>query len=238
MSRLGTTLRFDMLLQQRSKLYHIGVVVAVLMGLAIRYLFSPSAMGTVLPSFVLVGIGGTTFMFCASLVLLEKSERTLEALRMSPLQTRDYLLSKAITLTGFAAIECGIVMAVAGFDVGFHPLPMLAGLLGLGLANTFFGLALVASHQSVTTFLFPNALLLVGLLQIPVFGALDLGPPVLYYLIPSQGPFVLMLGAYHTLELWQWIYGAGVTAAIVAGCYMYAQRRFRTHIRLRDGATP
>lgn len=238
MSRLRSTMRLDVQLQVRSKLYHIGIVVAVLMGLAIRLLFSPSSMGTVLPSFVLVGIGGTTFMFVAGMVLLEKSERTIEALRLSPLRTRDYLLSKAVTLTAFAAVECIVVMAVAGFDVGLNPLPMAFGLLTLGLANTFIGMGLVAKHASVTTFMFPTALLVIGVLQLPLFGVMELGPPLLYHLIPTQGPYVLMLGAYTPLAAWQWVYGLVMSLALVVACYMYAQIKFRQHIRLRDEGQP
>ena len=84
MSRLASVLRLDVRLQARSRLYAIGIVVSVLMGLAGRFLFEPNSARLVLPIFYLLGIGGTTFMFGSSMLLLEKSQGTLQALRVSP----------------------------------------------------------------------------------------------------------------------------------------------------------
>ena len=57
-------------------------------------------------------------MFVASLVLLEKSEGTLQALRAAPLPTRTYLLSKVVSLTTFAIIESLVTYIVATRRIG------------------------------------------------------------------------------------------------------------------------
>jgi fluoroquinolone transport system permease protein len=233
MNRIWATIRLDVRLQLRSKLYHIGIVVSVIMGVIIRVFFSSDDLGLIIPSFILLAIGGTTFMYGAGMVLLEKSERTLEALQASPLVTRDYLLSKASTLTAFAGIECLVVFLIVGPGGSPAPLPLIIGLATLGFGYTLFGLGMVAPHESVTTFLFPHALVAIGVLQATFFSIFDVGPALIYYLIPAQGPFLLMLGAYTPLATWQWSYAVVMTLAFLAGSYYFARERFRAHVRLQ-----
>ena len=117
MSLLLATLKLDVRLQARSKLYAIGIVVAILLGLAGRFFVHPDYAGKLLAVFYLAGLGSTTYMFSASLVLLEKSQGTLLALRTTPLTSTAYIASKVITLTSFAALESAIVYAIAFFGV-------------------------------------------------------------------------------------------------------------------------
>ena len=152
MSTLPATLKLDVRLQARSKLYAIGIAVALLFGFAGRYFVNPNYAGNVLAVFYLIGIGGTTYFFAASLVLLEKSEGTLQALRTTPLTSTAYITSKVITLTSFALIESAIVYFVAFFGVPLNPAPLIFGVVSLGVTYTLVSLGQVASHDSVTAF--------------------------------------------------------------------------------------
>jgi len=234
MSLLFSSLKLDVRLQARSKLYAIGVVVAILLGLTGRLLFDPAYAGRVLSAFYVLGLGGTTYMFGASLMLLEKSEGTLQALRTTPLTSSTYIASKAITLTSFAILESVIVYAVSFFGVGMSPAPVLFGLVCLGLFYTFVGMGQVASHSSVTAFLFPNAVITGLILQLPALYLLDVGPPWLWHLIPTMGPLLLMLGAFEPIEPWQWAYAVGVSLLSVGVAGAWAKRRFSTYIKLQE----
>ncbi|MCA9691730.1 MAG: hypothetical protein R3A51_14875 [Nannocystaceae bacterium] len=235
MSLLPATLRHDIRLQARSKLYGVGVGVALAFGVVARLIFAREDAGAVLAAFYLLAVGGTAYVFGATVVLLERGEGTLLALRVTPLTSRVYIASKAITLTGFAVIESAIVYAVGFLGAPLRPLPMIVGVIALGLLYALIGLGQVAPHRSVTAFMIPGALVIGGILQLPVFYVLEIGPPQLYYAIPSQGPLLLMLGSSTALAPWQWVY-ALVTAAlaiVVAG--FWAMRRFARHVALQEG---
>jgi fluoroquinolone transport system permease protein len=234
-SLLSATLKLDVRLQARSQLYSVGIAVAVLFGLLGRFFFDPAYAGRVLAAFYLMGIGGTTYMFGASLLLLEKSEGTLHALRTSPLTSSAYITSKAITLSSFAVIESVIVYAVAFFGISVSPLPMVLGVVCLGVLYTLIGMGQVASHDSVTSFLIPDAMAVGAVLQLPAFYILQLGPPWAWYLIPTQGPLILMLGASETLALWQWVYGVGMSVVSIVLAGWWAKLRFARLIGLRGG---
>lgn len=234
MSLLFATLKLDVQLQSRSKLYMIGIVVAILLGLAGRFFIHPDYAGRVLAVFYLAGLGSTTYLIGASLVLLEKSEGTLQALRTTPLTSTAYIASKVITLTSFAALESAIFYVVAFSGVPVNPVPMIFGVVCLGVLYTLVGLGQVASHDSVTAFLFPGAVLVALLLELPMFHVIA-GPFLPWYLIPTQGSLLLMLGATETLEVWQWIYAIVVSLLSMVLAFWWTKSRFAQFIALQEG---
>ena len=234
MSTLPATLKLDVRLQARSKLYAIGIAVALLLGFSGRYFVNSDYAAQVLAIFYLTGIGGTTYFFAASLVLLEKSEGTLQALRTTPLTSTAYITSKVITLTSFAVIESAIVYVVAFYGVPLNPAPMIFGVVILGVIYTLVGLGQVASHDSVTGFLFPSAMIVALIMELPVFYVIS-GPGLIWYLIPTHGSLLLMLGATETLVHWQWAYAVCVSLAAVVVAFFWAKRRFARFIRLQEG---
>ena len=231
---VAACLRMDLRLQARSRLYAVGVLVSVGLGLLGRFLIGPEHAAVALPILYLFGLGGTTYIFSASTVLLEKGEGTLQALRTSPLTADAYLLSKTVTLTAFAIVEGAIVHAVGFWGAPFALLPLAAGVLSLGLLNTFVGLGQVAPHDSVLGFLIPGALLVGSAMQWPFLYALEVGPPALWYLFPTQGPLLLLLGAFRPLEPWQWVYAVGMSLAAVVVSGWWLRRRFRRYIALQE----
>ena len=235
MSLLSATLRLDVRLQARSRLYAIGIAVAVVLGLGARYFFDDLHAGRVLASLYLLGVGGTPYIFGASLLLLEKSQGTLQALRTTPLTSNAYIGSKAVTLTTFALVESAIIYAIGfpGVDARFWALVLGVG--SLGVMYTLVGIGQVAAHDSVTSFLMPGALIVGGILQLPFLYVLGVGPDGLWYAIPTQGPLLLMLGAFEPLEPWQWAYGLGVSAASIGVSGWWARRRLFRFVALQDG---
>jgi fluoroquinolone transport system permease protein len=234
MSLLAATLKLDMRLQARSKLYGIGIVVSLLLGLLGRYFIPADYAGQVLAAVYLAGLGSTTYMIGASLLLLEKSEGTLQALRTTPLTSTAYIMSKVITLTFFAVLESVIVYVVAFSGVHLNPVPMLFGVVCLGVIYTLVGLGQVASYDSVTSFLFPGAVIVTGVMQLPVFYVI-VGPLEVWYFIPTQGSMLLMLGATETLEVWQWAYAIVVSLGSIVAAFWWAKGKFADAIALQEG---
>ncbi len=234
MNRLLASLRLDVKLQARSNLYAIGLFVAVLFGVLVRFLIPLEHVGRGLAGFYVLGLGGTTFIFGPSLLLLEKGERTLQALRTSMITTRDYVLSKALTLTFFAVVESAIVYAIAARGVPTNFALLLLGALVLGVFYTLIGLGLSARFDTVTTFLLPTGMIVAMVLQLPFLSLFGLEPWWLWYAIPSQAPLLLFQAAFEPISTGQWIYALCMSAAMVVGAWLYCRSRFRAWIRLPE----
>lgn len=230
MTRLAVTLGLDMRLQARNYLYPIGIAVAVSMGLAARFFLEVAVVAALLPGLWLGAVCGTTFMFVAGMILFEKSERTLDALIVTPLRLGTYLTSKVVTLTCFAMIESLIVLVAAHGLAGVSLLPLLLGIAFLGVMNTLGGIAQVVSHTSVTDFLVPGGIVSLTLLQIPFLDAFGLWTHPVLYVIPTQATVVLMRGAFTGLEPWQWAYGIGYSLLSIAGAARLARWRFQRQV--------
>jgi fluoroquinolone transport system permease protein len=235
MSRFSATLRLDVRLQGRSGLYAIGVSVAIIFGLLARFFIDEQHAGRVLPAFYLLGVGSTTYIFGASLVLMEKSQGTLAALRASPLTSDSYIGSKILTLTSFALLESVIVYGAGFGGIELNFLPMGLGVASLGVLYTLIGMGQVAAHGSVTSFLMPGALLVGSFLQLPVFYLLGVGPPAIWYVIPTQGPLLLTLASFEPLKPWQWAYALLMSLSAVVVAWWWARRRFSRFMGLSEG---
>ena len=233
MSRFSATLSLDVRIQSRSKLYTIGIAVAVLLGVAGRLVFDPVYAGKLLPVFYLLGIGTTTYLFGASFLLYDRSQGTLQALRVTPLTSNAYINSKVITLTTFATIECALVYLIGFFPAPMNPAPVLVGVVFLGLFYTFLGLGQAASHDSLFSFLIPGAMLVSLILQLPFLYVLDI-KPVFWHLVPTQAPLLLMLAGSESLPAWQWVYGFAVSITSILVLERWARRRFARFVALQS----
>ncbi|MEM9387829.1 MAG: ABC transporter permease [Pseudomonadota bacterium] len=232
MAGFVATVRLDIVRQARSGLYLIGVVGALLFGLFGRLVIPERYAGEALSGLYLLALSSTTFMFCAAQVLMDRSAGTLLALRASPLTADAYMGAKVLTLTAFSMVEAVLMYTIAFWGVSLEVLPLAGGVLGLGIMYAFIGLGLVARHNSLLAFLFPRAAVVGMVTQFPVFYVLELGPPSLYYAIPSMGPMLLMLASVRELSPGQWIYSVVVTVGSIGLAILWARRGFRHHVTL------
>ncbi|MEM7582763.1 MAG: hypothetical protein AAF560_05240 [Acidobacteriota bacterium] len=234
-ARLLATLALDVRLQARHALYPIGIVVALSIGLALRWL-ERATVAALLPGLWLGAIGSTTFMFVAGMILFEKSERTVDALVVTPLPIPTYLTSKVVTLSGFALIESFIVLLLSHGVGNVAPLPLLLGIVALGVMYTLVGIIQVVSHHSVTDFLVPGGIVCLTVLQVPALDAFGVWFHPLLYLFPTQAPVMLMKGAFGELSTGQWLYGVGYSLGAIVVFAGWAHRRFqRCMVERRHG---
>lgn len=235
MRRLLSTIRLDVRLQARAKLYHIGLALAVVIGLAGRFFVSPEAMGRVLPVFFLLFLGSSTYIFGAGMVLLERGQGTLGAMRVTPIRSGEYLGSKILTLSTFALAESAVVLLIALGPTGFEPLLLVPGILAMAVFYTLVGLAQVASSDSVTDFLVPGAIVVSLILQSPLYPFLGLWQSPLWYVVPTYAPLTLLEAAFRPIEAWEWIYAIGYGLLAIIGCRWLVERRFARHVGIGAG---
>jgi hypothetical protein len=153
----------------------------------------------------------TGFVLCGALMLSEKEERTIRALRVSPMGVDRYILSKTLLFSVIGALYA-LLMVLFCVGVHFHVLRFL--LLSFFGAAVFslFGLAFTALFRDMSSWFFAMALILsVNML------------PVVAYSEPSFSPLWLraipsypMIFAYERL-LFGGSGGGPATALFIAG---------------------
>lgn len=241
MSRFLSAMKIDVTLQVRGRLYTIGIVAGVIVAVAVSQLASPEQLFSIIPTLMLLVVGGSTLLYVAALILFEKDEGTLNAVIVSPLRTSEYLWSKIITLTALATLESIIMIGGAMLIMRFSgelTLPniplLLAGIMAIGVIYTLVGIVLIVRFNKITDFLIPMSGVAV-VLQLPFLYFLGWVEHPLLLIIPTSAPTVLMQGAYVQLATWEWLYAIGYTAVLMIGLTIWTYRAFNTHIIMKVG---
>lgn len=76
MSRLLSMMATDFRIQLRTQLYSIGIGVSAVLALALGMLASPAYLPVLVPALLLAGIGGSTLLYAAVLVVSKRTRNT------------------------------------------------------------------------------------------------------------------------------------------------------------------
>ncbi len=222
MSRLSNTVRLDLLLQARYKVYLIVVGTAFGLGLALRAVVTPEQLNFFMPVMIMYGVSLSTVFLVGVLLLLERGEGTLNVVMVSPLRPSEYLASKLITLAALALVESAVMAGVAyglGFSFGWFVLAVvMRASMGVGV-----GVAVGVRYGSITHFLLPGILASLAF-DLPNIWYFELWPSPLFYLWPSMPPLLLAKTAFLPVEPLQLFYAVVYGTLVVCAALFWAFR--------------
>ncbi len=233
MTRLAATMHADARLQLRQGFYYASAFVLVIMVVVLRQV--PAEFLTwLLPVVILSNVQVNTFYFIAGLVLLEKSEGTLEAQVVTPLRPREYLASKIATLTGLSVLE-NVTLVVATHGAIADAPALLAGVLLSSLIFALTGFLAVARYDSINEYLMPSFLFttLLSIPLLPYFGLIR-GP--LFDLHPVTAPLDLLRVSLDPSAAARWPHAVASAAVWVTAGALLCGRAFRRFVIAREGA--
>jgi fluoroquinolone transport system permease protein len=229
MTRFTNALRLELTLQIRQKFLHAGVF-SGLIWLAVL-LPLPVGLRPIAEPYVLVGdISLIGFFFIGGIVFFEKQERTISAIVSTPLRFWEYLAAK-LTVLVLISLLVAVTVATVAHGLSYHLLPLVAGVVLGTLVMLLTGFISSLPFASVTDW-FLAATLPLAVLSLPLLFYSGLWPNPVLYLIPSQGPLLLLGVAFDqvTLAPWQVLYAVLYPVACVAGLYWVAKALFARYL--------
>jgi fluoroquinolone transport system permease protein len=234
--RLLATVRRDVTLQIRYRLYAVSVFVVLVWGVLLSLL--PVAARTetavVVPAFVVFNLIVTTFYFVGALVLLERDEGMLSAIVTTPLRDAEYLLSKAITLTALATAESLLVVLLL-FGARFRWDLLLAGTVLLGALYVLAGFLAVARHDSLNEWLLPSVPVLL-FLMLPLLGHFGLVDRRLFWLHPVAPALLLLQAACDPSSTGEIAFGVLGSVIWLGAGFTWARHRFDRYLVREAGS--
>ena len=234
MSRLVSALRLELTLQVRQKFLHAGVF-SGLIWLAVL-LPMPHSLRPVAEPYVLVGdISIIGFFFIGGIVFFEKQERTLGAIVSTPLRFWEYLAAKLVVLvliSVFVAVTVATISSGFAFDLAQMVVGVVLGTLVMLLVSFISSLP----FASVTDW-FLAATIPLAVLSLPILFYSGVWPNPVLYVIPSQGPLLLLGSAFDqvTLAPWQVLYAVLYPLVCVVGLCWAAKAAFGRYVIERSG---
>ena len=221
MTRLASALRLELTLQVRQRFLHA----AIFSGLIWLAVLLPLSHGLrpVAEPYILLGdtciIG---FFFVAGTVFFEKFW--------------EYLAAK---LTLLVLISLFVALAVPTIAHGFayRPIPLVVGVVLGTLLMLLVGFASSLPFASISDWFLAATIPLAVLTVPPVLYYSGVWPNPLLYLVPTQGPLLLLGVAFDqvTLTPWQAVYAVAYPAVCVAGLFWVAKAMFVRYVIAKSG---
>jgi fluoroquinolone transport system permease protein len=234
MSVLASAIRMDLLLQRRYGFWYATAFV-ILLWIGVLRLVPDSLVGIAMPYLLMADLEFMMF-FIAGAVFFEKGERTLFALQITPLRFRHYLTSKLVTMSALALVTC-VVVVLVDYGFGVESFAFVAAVVSMALLMVLVGIVTAPLYPSISEWLMPSTLVL-ALANAPALDYSGLVPHVLFYLVPTEGPLLLLGAAFDQVNLagWQVAYALGYPALWIAGLCLVARRVFDRYVVAREGA--
>lgn len=232
MTRLMSTINWDVRLQWRNGFYYAAIFIVVLF-LFVFSQISVTNMDWVLPFMLINNMVVSTFYFIGALILLEKDEGSLEARVITPLRPAEYLGAKVVTLSGLTLVESAlIVMITMGFAVNW--LPLLAGITGTAVYLCLIGFLVVMRYDSVNEYLLPS-IPYVMLAALPLVAYVAGWDHWILYLHPMQATLTLIEAGWQTLPWWLTIYCLSYSLLWIAYLSRLSLRAFHRFVITKPG---
>lgn len=151
--------------------------------------------GTATDIILLTDPAALGFFFIGGILLLEKGDRVLDALFVSPLRVWEYIMAKAISM-GFISVIAGLIIAFIGTGPELNiPLIIPALLIG-SVLFTFVGLAAGIKAKTVNQFM---------IITVPAEVLLSTPPFIL--LFGAESKFLEVMPGSLLFRLFQWCTG-------------------------------
>jgi fluoroquinolone transport system permease protein len=235
MIRVASALRLELMLQVRQKFLHAAIF-SGLIWLAVLLPLSHGLRRVVEP-YVLLGdtciIG---FFFIAGTVFFEKQERTLGAVICTPLRFWEYLYAK-LTLLVLISLFVALVVPTIAHGFGYHLAPLIAGVVLGTLLMLLVGFASSLPFASISDWFLAATIPLAVLTVPPVLLYSGVWPNPALYIVPTQGPMLLLGTAFDqvTLAPWQVVYAVVYPTLWIAGLCWVAKAMFERFVIADSG---
>lgn len=149
--RLITTTLHDIKFQFKHGFYFIYAIMVMFYIIAMGIL--PYAWkGSATIAILFIDPAALGFFFIGGILLLEKGERVLDALFVSPLRVWEFVLAKALSL-GVISVLAGVIIAVIGLGTQVDMVLLALSLLFGSIFYTFVGLASGVRAKTVNQFM-------------------------------------------------------------------------------------
>jgi fluoroquinolone transport system permease protein len=196
----------------------------------------PASLRPVAEPYVLVGdIAIIGFFFIGASVFFEKQERTIGAIVSTPLRFWEYLAAKLSVLV-LISLFVAVVVATVADGFAYHPLPLVVGVVFGTLVMLLVGFISSLPFGSVTDW-FLAATIPLAILSLPVLYLSGVWPNPVLYLIPTQGPLLLLATAFDQVALasWQVAYAVLYPVVCMAALCWVAKVMFGRYVIERSG---
>lgn len=231
MRRLLSAMLFEVRLQARQGFYAAYVLISAFYIIILRLIPEGDMKTTAHALITFSDPSMLGFYFVGGLVLLEKNQRILDPLMVTPLTLDEYMLSKVVSLAALSMASGAVIrFGALGFEgewFGF-----LAGLFFTSVFFTLFGLGVAVRCHGVNQY-FIKSTFAALVFTLPILDALNIWSTPLFYAFPSNASLLLIESSFFPLSAWEYVYSLSAITVWIAAAYVWARKSFHQFVVLK-----
>lgn len=178
----------------------------------------PSALGLILA-------GG--------IVLLERDQGIHDPLFVTPIRVREYLLSKAGSLSVLSLLAAWVIHVVAS-GIPQSPFGFSTGIILTSSFMTLLSIGVVARCQTINGFILLSQVFALPFI-LPLLGYFKVWNSKLFLWLPTEGTLRLLSSGTSAMSFGNYIYSISILLLWNVVIYVWAKRSFENHVMMRIG---
>jgi fluoroquinolone transport system permease protein len=231
--RIPKALRLFLLAQWRCRFPHVYLGLALLTVLGFRLAIPEQYAESLVPAFLLAEPGTLALTLVAAQAYLERGERSVTALAVTPLRSGEYVFALVLA-SALVATAAGTVIqgGVVGVDLRLLLLPFPL-LLTASLAG-FVGLGLSAHFSEFTRFLLMGLMPVMLVIQLPFLSYFELVPRPAFVWVPSDAALFSLANLVRPdFDALRYALYAALLVGYNAIAFRWARNSFQERVRER-----
>ncbi len=231
-ARTQNAVRLFLRVQWRGKFPHVYLALAILTVLIVRLAIPPDYVSILLPAFLLGEPGTLGIYLVAAHCYLERTERSVSALAVTPLRSSEYVLGLSIA-SAIIATGGGAVIWAGVVGIGPRLLLLLPPLFLCAVLSGLIGIAVSAYFSEFTRFLLAIAPVSVWV-ALPYLSYFELYPRIFFVWSPTDpAMFAFAEVVRSDLEPARYALYVGALLLYAGLAFWWAHEAFRTRVRQR-----
>ncbi len=237
--RLSKLIKWDLFFQLKYGIFYVALILMATY-LTLAYFIPTKFVHVFFSIAFLTDFGVSSFIFVCAMIYFEKGQGTINAITVTPIKTREYILSKIISLTTTILI-IGMIFVIGtsyfkDLDVNYI-FVLLAG-LNTCLFFILLGIIIATYYKSFTDMLLPMGLVFL-ILFIPLLSYVNVDSikflNYIYWIWPTFSLIKILEGAYLDVNVLTIIISLIYLIIINYILYKYAIKRFNKSFLGRSG---
>ena len=195
--RLLNALKSDFKFQKNQGFYAIYVVITLLY-IVLLSLLPQSLLKYILPIIIFSDPSGLGLFFIGGILMLEREQGIWTYLSITPLKTREYLLSKVLTLSVLAVVVSLVLTLTSDIQTKVNYLTLILGVFSSGWIFTCLGVIVSVKCRSLNGYfikIVPTMLFFI----LPCLSVIGFRYSQFLWFVPSSTAFELVYGSFHGL---------------------------------------
>ncbi len=232
MKALWSTLRWDMVLNFRQGIVYAALWIVIMWSIMLSLV--PSAERVpVLISLLFLEVSIFAFYLMPGFYYLEKAERVLDSLVISPMPLWVWLVSKTVVFSGLTLLASAAIALVVN-GPSLHWVWFGAAVLLSGMPVILAGFALATRYNGVADYLFPSIPVLL-VLQLPLLSYWGILEGWFWWIFPTMPGLVLLEAAFQDVTRTRALIGVAAGLCYAVPVFGLALHRYKVTVVRRMG---